>query len=45
MRAHGYLSLDERRRLAIRLLAEVIRPAALQVLRVKAPATRVEKVA
>jgi hypothetical protein len=45
MRAHGYLSLDERRRLATRLLAEVIRPAALQVLRAKVPATRVEKVA
>jgi hypothetical protein len=45
MRAHGYLSLDERRRLATRLLAEVIRPAALQVLLAKPAVTRVEKVA
>jgi hypothetical protein len=45
MRAHGYLSLDERRRLATRLLAEVIRPAAMQVLYAKPAATRVERVA
>jgi hypothetical protein len=37
MRAHGYVPLDERRRIAATVLNDVIRPAALALLAADAP--------